>query len=273
MYVQHWNLDSPPFDNNIDPAFFFRSRTHHAAVLKLRYLLESNKGVGLLCGDTGTGKTTVARLLIGELDARFTPVIHVHYPFMNATELVAYLAAELGGDEAALQGDTRLDFTLRQFESRLTYHSQSGRHPLILVDEAHLIEDQQVLQAIQLLLNYRHDAPFTVLLVGQTSLLSRVNRLTELDERMGVRSLILPLSREETADYLTHRLAVAGVTATVFEPDAVDEIHDLSGGVPRRINRIADLSLLVGYADGLTALTGNEVATVADEIGLAIAES
>jgi general secretion pathway protein A len=272
MYVQHWNLDSAPFDNNIDPAFFFRSRTHHAALLKLRYLLDSNKGVGLLCGDTGTGKTTVARLLVGELDARFAPVVHVHYPFLNATELVAYLAAELGGDEEALQGRSRLDFTLRQFESRLAYHCENGRHPLIVIDEAHLIEDQQVLQAIQLLLNYRHDAPFTVLLVGQTSLLSRIGRLTELDERIGVRSLIQPLNREETAEYVTHRLSVAGVTHTVFEPSALDEIHDLSGGLPRRINRMADLSLLVGYADGLTTLTENEVATVADEIGLAITE-
>ena len=244
MYVQHWNLDATPFDNDVDPAFFFRSRTHHAALLKLRYLLDSNKGVGLLCGETGTGKTTVTRLLVKELDERFAPVIRVHYPFLNATELVAYLAAELGSDEQALQGDSRLDFTLRQFESRLAYHSESGRHPLIVIDEAHLIEDQRVLQAIQLLLNYRHDAPFTVLLAGRPSLLSRVGRLTELDERIGVRSLIQPLSREETADYMTHRLAVAGMADTVFESTAVDEIHDLSGGVPRRINRIADLSLL-----------------------------
>lgn len=272
MYVQHWNLDSPPFDDDIDPAFFFRSRTHHAALLKLRYLLDSNKGAGLLCGETGTGKTSVIRLLLKDLDARFAPVVHVHYPFLNATELVAYLAAELGGDEQALQSDGRLDFTLRQFESRLAFHSEAERHPLIIIDEAHLIEDQRVLQAIQLLLNYRHDAPFTVLLAGQPSLLSRINRLTELEERIGVRSLIQPLSREETAEYIGHRLAVAGLAQSVFEPAAVDEIHDLSGGVPRRINRIADLTLLVGYADGLTTLTDSQVDSVADEIGLTVAE-
>lgn len=272
MYVQHWNLDSPPFENSIDPAFFFRSKTHHAALLKLRYLLDSNKGAGLLCGETGTGKTTVTRLLVRELDERFAPIVHVHYPFLSDTELIAYLAAELGGDEEGLRSDSRLDFTLRQFEARLTFHTEAGRHPLIVIDEAHLIEDHRVLQAIQLLLNYRHDAPFSIILAGQPSLLSKVGRLAELDERIGVRSLIQPLSRQETVEYMRHRLSVCGVTHDVFEPAAFDEVHDLSGGVPRRINRIADLSLLVGYADGLESLTENEVEAVADEIGLAIAD-
>lgn len=272
MYVQHWNLDSPPFENTIDPAFFFRSQTHQAALLKLRYLLDSNKGAGLLCGETGTGKTMITRLLVRELDDRFSPIIHVHYPFLNDTELIAYLAAELGGDEDGLRHDSRLDFTLRQFESRLAFHAEEGRHPVIVIDEAHLIEDNRVFQAIQLLLNYRHDAPFSVILAGQPSLLSKVNRLAELDERIGVRSLIQPLGRQETVEYINHRLSISGLTESVFEPAALDEVHDLSSGVPRRINRIADLSLLVGYADGLSSLTELEVGTVADEIGLAIAE-
>ena len=271
MYSQYWNLDSQPFENDADPAFFFRSRTHQAALLKLKYLIDSNKGCGLLVGASGTGKSYVTRLLIDELGEAAGPVVFVRYPFLTADELVAFIAAELGANEDALQqhGD-RFDFVLRRFQDRLLHFSDEGRHPLIVIEEAHLIEDQKVLQAIQLLLNYRDEAAFTVLLCGQPTLLSRIERLDELNERIGVKSLIHPLSREETADYVQHRLSVAGVNDAVFDESSLNEIHELSGGIPRRINRIADLCLLVGYADSLSSIGPRDVESVADEIGLSI---
>ncbi len=271
MYSQYWNLDSQPFENDADPAFFFRSRTHQAALLKLKYLIDANKGCGLLVGASGVGKSYITRLLIDELGESAGPVVFVRYPFLTPDELIAFVAAELGADEEALQrnGD-RFDFVLRRLQERLGHFAHEARHPLIVIEEAHLIDDQKLFHAIKLLLNYRDDARFTVLMCGQPSLLSRIERLDELNECIGVKSLIHPLSREESAEYVQHRLSVAGLTDSVFDESSLDEIHELSGGIPRRINRIADLSLLVGYADGMTSIGPRDVESVADEIGLSI---
>lgn len=271
MYSQYWNLHCQPFENDTDPAFFFRSRTHQAALLKLKYLIDSNKGCGLLVGQCGSGKSYITRLLIEEAGESLEPVVHVRYPFLTADELIAFVAAELGADEEALQRHgERFDFVLRRFQERLRHFAGESRHPLIVIDDAHLIENQKVFQAVQSLLNYRDELPFTVLLCGQPSLLSRLERLDELNERIGVKSLIHPLSREETADYVQHRLSIAGLNESVFEESSLNEIHELSGGIPRRINRVADLSLLVGYADGLNSIRQSDVESVADEIGLSV---
>ena len=274
MYAQYWNLDSKPFECDSDPAFFFRSRTHQATLLKLRYFIDSNKGAALLCGNTGVGKSFLLRMFQQELqdsDSRFGPFVRLNFPFLTSNELVGFLAAELGAEEALVRNaDVGFDTTLRQLESRLAHFTEAGRHPVIILDEAHLIEDQKVFRTIQLLLNYRTDYSFSFLLAGQPSVLSRVSRLTELEERIGVKSLIQPFSRDETSEYVAHRLNVSGITDSPFNDSALDEIHELSGGVPRRINRIADLSLLVGFADGISELTTREVESVADEIGLSV---
>ena len=271
MYSQYWNLEKQPFENDSNPEFFFRSRTHQAAVLKLQYLVESHRGAGLLCGGTGSGKTYLTRLLLQELDEQYAPVVFVYYPFLTPTELVAFIAGELGADESELRHEQGgFDHTLRLFQDRLRFYAEKHQHPIIVIDEAHLIEEQRVFQTIQLLLNYREETPFTVIISGQQSLLNRLTRLPELEERIGVKSLIHSFSREETIQYVTHRLQVAGLSEAVFDDAALHEIHELSGGVPRRINRIADLSLLVGFADGMTTLTTKEIASVAEEIGLVV---
>ena len=271
MYSQYWKLDKQPFENDSNPEFFFRSRTHQADLLKLQYLVEGNRGAGLLCGGTGSGKTYLTRLLLQELDEQYSPVVFVYYPFLTPTELVAFIAAELGADEQDLRHEQGgFDQTLRLFQDRLHFYAEQHRHPIIVIDEAHLIEEQRVFQTLQMLLNYREDSPFTLIISGQQSLLNRLTRLPELNERIGVKSLIHSFSREETAQYVAHRLRVAGLTDSVFDDAAIHEIHELSGGVPRRINRIADLSLLVGFADGMKSLTTKEVDSVAEEIGLGV---
>lgn len=265
MYLQYWNLDRPPFECDFQPGFFFRSRSHQAALLKLRYLIENDKGAGLLVGETGSGKSCLTSYLASELESRFK-LVNLHYPLLNSTELIAYLASELGAD---FPSELPVDRVLLAVKSELARHHEDGTHPIIVFDDAHLIEDTQVFQSIQLLLNFRHETPFTVLLIGQPSLLTRVSHVPALDQRLGTRSLLKPFSREETAAYIRHRLTIAGLQSDVFDPAAVEEIHELSAGLPRQINRIADLSLLVGYADKLPALEPHIIGSVAEEIGIA----
>lgn len=269
MYLEYWKLNRRPFENNSSPEFFYRSQTHRAALLKLRYAVENRLGAAILAGGIGHGKTCLVSMLARELPKAHAPVVHLLFPQMSAGELLAYLAVELGADEATV-GDGRngLDRTVRQIERQMTSHAEAGCRPVIVLDEAHFIEDRAVFQALGLLLNFarRGDLDFSLLFVGQPTLLPRIDRIGQLSERVAVRSILQPLSHEETLDYVRHRLQIAGAPEPIFEREALDTLFELSGGVPQRINRLCDLALLVGYADRLTAVTAGEIEAVAEEL-------
>jgi MSHA biogenesis protein MshM len=273
MYEQYWNFSCRPFDNHASPAFFFHSDTHEAARLKLRYAIDSGLGVGVLCGGIGTGKTAVASLLQHELSETYTPLVHLVFPQMSPAEFLAYLAAKLGAGDSSHEFGAGVDWTLGRIEGQLRAFAQRGRRPTIVIDEAHLIDDLRVFECLMLLLNFQHDArhAFSLVLVGGTNLLGRLERMSQLNERVAVRSVLEPLSRDETIRYIAHRLAVAGAKRDIFNHGALEAICERSAGNPRRINRLADLALLVGYADQLGIIGADEIEAVAEEIPSAIA--
>jgi type II secretory pathway predicted ATPase ExeA len=273
MYEQHWNLACRPFESYFSPAFFYDSDTHQAARLKLRYLVENRLGTGVLCGGIGTGKTAVAAFLQHELGEACGPVAHLVFPKMPAAALLAYVASKLGAPETAADSRQGIDRTLTRIEARLRESSQHGQHPVIIVDESHLIDDVRIFECLQLLLNFQLDAAcsFSLVLVGGTSLFGRLERMPQLNDRIAVRSVLEPLSLDDTIGYVAHRLHAAEAKGKIFDDDAVAELHARSGGIPRRINRLADLALVVGYADQLETIGAAEIEAVADEIPPAIA--
>jgi len=273
MYENYWNLSCRPFENHFSPAFFFNSETHEAARLKLRYLVENRLGVGVLCGGIGTGKTAVAALLQHELCETCGPVVHLVFPKMPPAAFLAYLASKLGAPETAPEIRHGIDRTLARLETQLRAGSQQGQRPTIIVDEAHLIDDVRVFECLQLLLNFQQDpaCSFSLLLVGGTNLLGRLERMPQLNDRIAVRSVLEPLSHDDTIGYVAHRLRAAGAKQEIFDRDAVAALCDRSGGIPRRINRLADLALVVGYADQLERIGPAEIEAVAEELPSAIA--
>jgi type II secretory pathway predicted ATPase ExeA len=275
MYEGYWQLDRNPFDDDADLGGFFRSATHQATLLKLRYLVENGKGTGLLAGGTGIGKSYLIQVLCRQLAEPFGPFVHLVFPQLSAPELLAWLAVELGAQDEAGGRDAdrldvrgRLDVTVRQIELRLRKFGEEGRHPVIVIDEAHLIEDLQVFQALRLLLNFpqQNGYRFSLIFVGQNELLNTVRRLGQLEERLAVKCLIRPLSAEETTSYVSCRLEAAGATRPIFSPKAMQPLYQLSGGIPRRINRLCDLALLVGFADESTEISAEQVEAVAEEL-------
>lgn len=275
MYTRYWGLQRRPFENNPDPSFFVRSNSHQAALLKLRYLVENRLGLGMLSGDVGSGKSTVAAMLAEELPSIYRPVVSVVYPRMTAAEMLAYLAAELGAPDFAGQVEPRpLDVVLRHLHAELRRHAGEGRSPVILIDESHLIDDPDLFQSLRLLLNFRQPprVDFTLIFLGDLSLPSQIQRIAALDDRMGVKCLLQPLSSDETENYIIERLAASGSRRSPFNDSALTAIQELSGGLPRRINRLCDLSLLVAYADGLEWVTEREVESVAEELATVIAD-
>lgn len=273
MYENYWGLNRRPFENCMAPEFFFRGESHQAALLKLRYAVENRLGAALLAGGIGYGKTSLIEMLGYDLPGEAGPVVHLVYPQLTAAEMLAYLAVELGADDELLGGGhAGLDRTVREIETRLKALAAQKRRPVLVIDDAQLIDDLRVFQALQLLLNFqqRGGVEFSLILVGERSLLAKVERMEQLDERLAVKSLLRPLTEKETAGYIGHRLSVAGATNAIFDPTAIASIFELSGGVPRKINRLCDMALLVGYADELRALTCDEVEAVGEELVAAV---
>jgi general secretion pathway protein A len=271
MYESYWKLHERPFHNHAVPEFFFRGETHQAAMLKLRYAIEHRLGAAMLTGGVGYGKSYLMQTLGTELAEAFRPVILLVFPQLSPPELLAWLAVELGVPEnvAALG---RLDQTLRHLEIQLQQFTRQGHAPTIIIDEAHTIESPAVLQTFQLLLNYQQQPSinFTLVFVGDRPLAGQVSRSAALDERIPIRATLQPLSRRETAAYVNHRLAVAGRKEPVFEDAAFNSLFELTGGVPRRINRLCDLALLVGYADQLPIITAQEIEAVGEELNVGL---
>lgn len=271
MYEDYWQLRAKPFEPIDSAAGFFPSEAHQGALLKLQYAVDGRRAAAVLSGPPGVGKTLLAQRLAAGLaegaDSAVGPVAHLVFPQMSHPDLLAYTAAKLGA--ADVRGATlSVDESVRRIEARLSENHNAGRHALVVVDEAHLLEDTGLLETIRLLLNLgpAPGAWMTLLLVGQMGLLSALARRPELDERIAVKSLLRPLTVDEAGEYLRTRLEAVGATRELFEPSAIEMMHCLTGGVPRRIDRLGDLSLVVGYADGLPAIDADHVKSVSQEL-------
>lgn len=274
MYESHWGLKRLPFRNVPERELFFPGASHAAALLKLRYLVENRLHAGMLLGGTGTGKTCLVNVLAADLPEQFGPVVHVVFPRLSTAELFSWLAMELGAEETSLTAiDGGLEKSVRQIEQQLVALTARKRRCVIVIDEAHLIDDPQVLQALCLLTNFadRSDIEMSLLMVGDWPLTARIERMGSFDDRIAVRSVLLPLTHDECAEYISHRLKVCGGKKPIFDASAVQTIFEVTGGVPRRINRLCDLALLVAFAEKRQTLSARDMETVAEELVIATA--
>jgi type II secretory pathway predicted ATPase ExeA len=273
MYESYWRLKQKPFENSADPRFYFPSESHQAALLKLRYAVENRRGAALLSGGSGTGKTLLTGMLRETLGQQCSPFVHLVFPQMSTAELLAYLADELDGSTGG-PGGWAVQQSVRRIEHFLAENARQGRHAVLVVDEAHLIDDPHTLEAMRLLLNYEPGSQpgLTLLLIGQTGLLPTLERMPQLDERLAVKCLLRRFTQQETADYVAHRLKVAGAVRTIFEPDALPALHQLTHGAARQINRLCDLALLIGYAEERRTIDAAQLEAVCQELVAVVPE-
>jgi general secretion pathway protein A len=266
MYEPYWQLDARPFDHSADSRFYFPGPSQQAALLKLRYVIENRRGAAMLAGEAGLGKTLVAQTLLRQLGDTFRPRVHLVFPQMPPEQLLALLADQFTAAPAA--GTQTVGQSLKRIESGLTEYSKTGHHAVIIIDEAHLLRESRLLETIRLLLNLEHHSQplATFLLVGQTGLAIDVQRAVQLDERLAVKCLLARLTADETKSYMQHRLAAAGARRPIFDDEAMERIHQLTHGIPRRINRLCDLALLVGYGEELKTLGRQHVESIHDEL-------
>lgn len=269
MYEEHWKLSARPFENRIDNQFYYPAETHQAALLKLHYAIENRRSAVMLCGPGGIGKTLLVDTIKRQLGDVFRPVCNIVFPVMSRDQLIRYMVDHLDPTGNSLR-ETSAD--LERFEKVLIENLDAKRHAVIVIDEAHLLEQNELLEPLRLMLNIgaaqsAGESAWTLVLVGQPMLLSHVERYHALDERMAVKCMLNRLTVDETTGYIQHRLRAAGVDVDeVFELAALERIHALTEGIPRRINRLCDLALMVGYAEDRTLLSVEVINSVHSDL-------
>lgn len=266
MYLAHWSLAARPFENTADARFYYPGESQQAALLKLRYAVENRQAAAVLAGAAGLGKTLLVQSLLRQLGERGGPYARLLFPQMPPDQLLALLCDQLTGESSS--GAPTIRESIRRLQTFLAQNAKAGRHAVVVVDEAHLLQDCDSLQTLRLLLNFEADAqaPLTLILVGQSSLLPVLERMPDFDQRLAARCLLRRFEAAETAAYVQHRLRVAGATVDIFDQAALEAVHHHSQGIPRKINRLCDLALLVGFAEERRSLQAEQVNAVAEEL-------
>jgi type II secretory pathway predicted ATPase ExeA len=262
MFEDFFGLRSKPFGKTPDPSFLYESRQHTEALARLEYAVEE-KDLALLVGDIGSGKTTLSRALIDRV-GETRPVVLLINPRVSPAQLLKAVARGLGLEPARFRNDV-----LDQIHTRLFELHEEGREPVLMIDEAQLIPSKATFDEIRLLTNFQLDDQnlLSVVLIGQPELEDRLERAAyaPLRQRIGMRYSLGPLSLDETIEYIEHRLRVAGAPRNPFSRTAMEEIHALSGGVPRLINTLATTSLLDAFGEDAEVIEPARVAAAARE--------
>lgn len=245
MYEAYWQLTEPPFDNSPNPKFFYLSPEHEEALVRLVYTVRHRKGCGMLTGEYGCGKTTLSRALIQRLEAERYEIGLLTNPSWNAIDFLREVLYQLGSETA----ETRKPELLHMLYDVFFRNFREGRDTVVIVDEAQLIDDEAVFEELRLLLNFQTDDRFlvTLVLIGSPELAGKVRRLKHLDQRITIRYHLNTLDYAHTANYVGHRLRMAGRPTPIFTEDAIKLIFDFTRGTPREINNLCDVALLVGY--------------------------
>ena len=270
MYAQFFGLTQEPFSIAPDPRYLFMSERHREALAHLLYGLGGGGGFVLLSGEVGAGKTTVCRCFLEQVPRRCN-VAYIFNPKLTVRELlktvcdefrIPYTHLGLGAPTVKDYVDPLNDFLLRT-------HAV-GQNNLLVIDEAQMLS-ADVLEQLRLLTNLETNERklLQIVLIGQPELRGMLARpeLEQLAQRVIARFHLEALSEAETAQYITHRLAVAGrSTESPFDRKALHRIHQLSRGVPRRINLLCDRALLGAYASGRASVDRAIVDQAAAEV-------
>ncbi len=266
MYTQFFGLQVKPFNLTPNPQFLYLSKIHREVYAHLLYGVQNRVGFIEVTGEVGTGKTTILRTFLGELDSVKFQVALIFNPRLTALELLRNINGEFG---VPVQGETLAELVdaLNQF---LLEESRADRVPVLVIDEAQNLSGD-VLEQIRLLSNLETETEklIQIVLAGQPELAQVMDRpeLRQLNQRVAVRYHLAPLDLQDSRDYIRHRLKIAGrPDGELFTPAAIRAIHRLSGGVPRLINLLCDRTLLIGYADSVGRLTRREVRRAGREL-------
>jgi general secretion pathway protein A len=258
MYLEFYRLKEFPFNITPDPRFLYFSPQHREAYDHVMYGILQRKGFIELTGEVGSGKTTLCRAVLSNLDSCVETALILN-PSLTETQLLRAMLNDFGLDA---RGRDRLAY-IEKLNDFLLQKSKEGTNVALLIDEAQDLSPQ-VMEQVRLLSNLETDQQklIQIVMCGQPELQKRLERpdLRQLRQRITVRYHIAPLTVEDTMMYIEHRLRVAGSDGSiVFEPGAVRDIHRYSKGCPRLVNAVSDNALLAGYVARSNTITPRHV--------------
>ena len=270
MYSQFFGLNQEPFSIAPDPRYLFMSRRHREALAHLLYGLNGGGGFVLLSGEIGAGKTTVCRCFLEQIPKNCN-VAYIFNPKLTVPELLKSICDEFGIAVApqASGPATVKDYTDPLNEFLLRSHA-AGQNNVLIIDEAQMLS-ADVLEQLRLLTNLETTERklLQIILIGQPELRTMLARpeLEQLAQRVIARFHLKALSEAETQQDIQHRLSVSGMTRSMpFDRDAVERIHQLARGIPRRINLLCDRAMLGAYARGTHRIGREIIAKAAAEV-------
>jgi type II secretory pathway predicted ATPase ExeA len=264
MYRKHFAFNQFPFELALEPEDLFVSTALSEAEARLKHLLEL-RAIGLITGEVGSGKTTVCRKLTAALHAGLYRVFYVPLSTGNVMDMYKSIAWELG---LPTERNRATAFRVIRAEiTRLTLEAK--QRPVLIIDEGHHLRND-VLEDLRLLTNYEMDSEnrLCLLLVGLSELRRRLAMAVHesLAQRIVVRYHLSGLSREEVADYLEHRLRLAGCELSLFEPPAIEALFQATQGMPRKVNRLAHYALTSAALAKANTVTIEHVQAACEEL-------
>ncbi len=266
MYEKHFRLEKRPFSIAPDPHFLFMSARHREALAHLLYGIGEGGGFVQLTGEVGTGKTTLCRALLEQLPGDVNVAVILN-PKVTALELIATLCDELHVPYP--KGTSSIKTVTDALNRHLLQAHSEGKRTVMVIDEGQNLQPE-VLEQVRLLTNLEtaREKLLQIILIGQPELRELLSRedLRQLAQRVTARYHLDPMNRPETEAYIRHRLQVCGVSSSLFTKGALDNIHRITGGVPRLINVLCDRSLLGGYVEGKNRVNTRIVRRAAGEV-------
>ncbi len=265
MYLDFFKLRERPFNVTSDPSFLYLSDRHREAFSHMLYGIQARKGFLEITGEVGTGKTTLCRALLNQLDPR-TKVAFIFNSNLSEIQVLQAIIEDFG---MIVKRKTKIDL-FRQLNAFLIEQLKADNNVVLILDEAQNLKTR-VLEQIRMLSNLETEKEklFQIILVGQPELRDKLNEsnMRQLKQRIAIRYHILPLNIEDVRGYIAHRLRVAGSNGSVkFTEEALQRIYNYSGGIPRLINIVADKALLLSFVLETLEVSGRIVEKSIEEI-------
>ncbi len=265
VYLDHFQLHEMPFSLTPGTRFLHLTPGHRAALDHLLFGIRQRKGFSVLVGEVGAGKTTLCRALLRELEPDFATALILN-PRLSETQLLRAILAELAAPSA--KGDK---LALRdQLNGYLLEQAARGRSVVLIIDEAQTLS-RDMLENIRLLSNLETENHklLQIVLIGQPELGHMLNdhRLRQLRQRISVYYHLRAMSPEDTAEYVRHRLAVAGANGHPrFDDAALARVHEYAEGIPRQVNNVCDMALLAAFGEGAQVVSAAAVQAAIQEL-------
>ncbi len=267
-YIEFYKLKEQPFTNTVDTKFYYNSVQHSEALLRLKHAINTMKGLAVLVGGIGTGKTTLARRMLDELsekefESALLVIIHSN---ITPEWLLKKILIQLGVEDIP---EEKSDLIGRLVNCLMEIH-EKGKKAVVLIDEAQMLQTKDLMEEFRGLLNIETDGNklITFILFGMPELDDSLSLDEPLKQRIAMRYKLQSFEESTTEEYIRFRLKIAGCNSELFSKDALEAIHNYSHGIPRLINTICDNALLEGFLRKKQRIDANIIKEVVNDLGL-----